>query len=87
MKQNSSEDLLFWQKKGLKVLKPTHLFLYRTAALFTSCQYFRNRKKITLLMKMFILMFLHNDQKRKWPKNCSYFTKNKAIFLTLRFAA
>ena len=87
MKQNFSKDLMFWQKKGLKFLKPTYLFLDRTAALFTSCHYFRNRKKITLPLKISILSFLHNDLKRKWPKNCSYFVKNKAILLTLRFAA
>ena len=49
MEQSFGGDFLFWQKNGTKLLEPTHLFLYRTAALFTGYQYFRNRKIVIVI--------------------------------------
>ena len=87
MEQNFSEDLLFWQKNGTKLLDPTVLFLCRTAALFTGCQNFRKSKKFHIAHENVdsnvSAMFWSTSGK----KNCGYFTTNKAILLALRFAA
>ena len=49
MIHNFGEDLLFWHKNRTKLPDPTLLFLYRTAALFTGSQNFRNQKKIHIV--------------------------------------
>ena len=51
MRQNFGKELLFWRKNGTKLLEPTLSFLYRTVALFTGHQNFRNQKNFHIVHK------------------------------------
>ena len=53
---------------------------FQKTVLFTGFQIFRNHKKFTMPMKIFISMFL-NDLERKWQKIAIILPKCKLFYL------